>query len=223
MTRRAPGTPPSAATAGPVRNDPPEFASQHHDREVGENSGAGAPVGPPLTADRPQRQHGLLHDLGKRPLQHRKRRRPDSSGQRGQPGPRAVTAPTVVTITATDSHGDSGQASVTISIVNVDEPGISPPDPRHPAGRRRRDRSNHGPGRQRGQRDLAVEQRRWSHQRRHRQQLHGQAGRRRPHPDGRRPVRGRPRPGQVRRGQHGLPGRQRRAGVQPSGHEPRRR
>ena len=208
MTRRAPVTPRRPWTADPVRNDPPEFASQHHDREVDENSEAGTLVGPPLEATDPN-SHAISYTVSAN----------DHFSIGSADGQVAVASGASldheqssthsVTITATDSHGGSGQAYVTISIVNVDEPGAV-----HLTHGALRVGSvvtagHRGPGRQRSQRGLAVEQRRWSHQRRHRRQLHGQAGRCRPHTDGHRPVRGRPRPGQVRRGQHGLPGRQR--------------
>ena len=111
-----------AATTNEVRNDPPEFTSQQQVREVAENATAGATVGQPVAATDP---NGNTISYAISANDH-------FSVDDGDGQIRVADGANLdyeyenshhVTITATDSHGDSADASVTIRVINVDEPG----------------------------------------------------------------------------------------------------
>ena len=112
----------SMSTANPVRNDPPAFPDGTATRQVDENATTGTPVGTPVTASDPNGDDinysvAGSGDFGIDP----------NTGQLlvaegGSPDHEARAAHTL-TVTATDSHGDAGHATVKVNVANVEETG----------------------------------------------------------------------------------------------------
>ena len=114
-----PGQEVTAATANPVRNDPPQFASDSETREVREDAGGGTHVGAPVVATDPNGNNITYSASGGSHFVV-----DTNTGQISVAEGASLdheTAPShSLTITATDSHGDAAETTVT---VNVEEPG----------------------------------------------------------------------------------------------------
>ena len=112
----------SAATAQPVRNDPPAFPDETAMRQVDENITVGTPIGAPVTAADPNGDDvtysvtgGVHFDID-----------PDTgqlSVADGATLDHESQAVHTVTVTATDAHGDAASTDVTINVANVEEAG----------------------------------------------------------------------------------------------------
>ena len=112
----------SAATANPVKNDPPAFASSAVNRSVPEDAADGTDVGAPVTATDPN-GHDVQYSLtGSSAFTVH-----ETTGQISVSGDGALDheaqAQHVLTLTATDPHQGQGSTTVTVSVANVEEPG----------------------------------------------------------------------------------------------------
>ena len=112
----------TASTTSPVRNDPPAFPAEPATRQVNENSAAGTAMGDPVTADDPNQDSVSYTASGDANFGV-----DSTSGQisvaDGANLDHEATPAHILTITATDQHGDSASTTVTISIVNIEEAG----------------------------------------------------------------------------------------------------
>ena len=117
-----PGQEVTAATANPVRNDPPQFASDSETPEVREDAGGGTHVGAPVVATDPNGNEITYSASGGSHFVV-----DTNTGQISVAEGASLdheTAPShSLTITATDSHGDAAETTVTVNVVNVEEPG----------------------------------------------------------------------------------------------------
>ena len=112
----------SAATANPVRNDPPAFASSAVNRSVPEDAEDGTGVGAPVTATDPNGHDVRYSITGSSAFTVH-----ETSGQISVSGEGALDheaqAQHVLTLTATDPHQGQGSTTVTVNVANVEEPG----------------------------------------------------------------------------------------------------
>ena len=112
----------SAATANPVRNDPPAFPDETAMRQVDENITVGTPIGAPVTAADPNGDDITYSVAGSADFTI-----DPNTGQisvaEGASLDHEARAAHTLTITATDSHGDTGHATVTVNVANVEETG----------------------------------------------------------------------------------------------------
>ena len=112
----------SASTAHPVRNDPPVFPDETATRQVEENADRGTPVGPPVTASDPNGDDVSYSLTGSTDFDID----PDTgqiSVTEGANLDHESQASHILTVTATDAHGDAASANVTINVANVEEAG----------------------------------------------------------------------------------------------------
>ena len=111
-----------AVTALPVRNDPPGFENPAESRQVPEDAQGGTAVGAPVTATDPNGDPIAYSLSGSTAFTV-----DQSSGQINVAEGTVLdheTGPVhTLTVTAADTHGASDQATVTVNVVNVDEPG----------------------------------------------------------------------------------------------------
>ena len=112
----------SAATANPVRNDPPQFASDSETREIAEDAGGGTHVGPPVVATDPNGNEITYSASGSTHFSV-----DTNTGQisveEGAGLDHETTPSHTLTVTATDSHGDAAETTVMVNVINVEEPG----------------------------------------------------------------------------------------------------
>ena len=110
----------TATTTKAVRNNPPEFPEGTIARQVNENSSAGTTVGSPVTATDPNGNGISYSGSGDTSFQVN-----PQSGQitvaQGAALDHESRDSHDLTVTATDSHGDSASKTITISITNVEE------------------------------------------------------------------------------------------------------
>ena len=112
----------SAATAHPVRNDPPAFPDETAMRQVDENATVGTPIGAPVTAADPNGDDVTYSVTGSADFDID----PDTgqlSVADGTTLDHESQAVHTVTVTATDAHGDAASTDVTINVANVEEAG----------------------------------------------------------------------------------------------------
>ena len=112
----------NAATANPVRNDPPAFPDGSATRQVDENATTGTPVGTPVTASDPNGDGITYSVAGSADFGIDPNTGQISVAESGSLDHEARAAHTL-TVTATDSHGDTGHATVTVNVANVEETG----------------------------------------------------------------------------------------------------
>ena len=117
-----PGQEVSAATANPVRNEPPQFASDSETREVPENAASGATVGTPVVATDPNGNDIAYSGSGSAHFGVDPNTGQISVAEGANLDHEAAPSHTL-TITATDSHDDDAETTVTVNVVNVEEPG----------------------------------------------------------------------------------------------------
>ena len=113
----------NAATANPVRNDPPAFPDGTATRQVDENATTGTPVGTPVTATDPNGDDITYSVAGSADFTIDPNTGQISVAESGSLDHEARAAHTL-TVTATDSHGDTGHATVTVNIANIEETGV---------------------------------------------------------------------------------------------------
>ena len=113
-----------AATANPVRNDPPAFNDATAILVVDENSPAGTPVGTPLTAQDPNGDpiSYSLTGNGAFAVNPETGQITVATGAELDFETQAIFA---LTLRAEDSHGDHDDIEVTVNLNNVDEPGTA--------------------------------------------------------------------------------------------------
>ena len=113
----------NAATANPVRNDPPVFLDGTATRQVDENATTGTPVGTPVTATDPNGDDITYSVAGSADFGIDPNTWQISVAESGSLDHEARVAHTL-TVTATDAHGDTGHATVTVNVANVEETGV---------------------------------------------------------------------------------------------------
>ena len=111
-----------AATAEPVRNDPPEFGADAANLAVDENTAPGALVGSPITASDPNGDDVSYSLTGSGEFTVDPR-----TGQirvsEGAALDHEATATHSLTLRAEDAHGDHDEISVTVRVNNLEEAG----------------------------------------------------------------------------------------------------
>ena len=112
----------NAATANPVRNDPPAFPDGTVTRQVDENATTGTPVGTPVTATDPNGD-GITYSADGSADFTIDPNTGQISVTQGANLDHEARAAHTLTVTATDSHGDTGHATVTVNVANVEEAG----------------------------------------------------------------------------------------------------
>ena len=115
-----PGKSANAVTASAVGNDAPTFSETTPSRSIDENANAGTNVGTPITATDPNGdsvQYSVPSDSGFAV---------DANGQITSTSvlDHETSASHTVTLAASDTHGASSDAVVTITVNNVDEAGV---------------------------------------------------------------------------------------------------
>ena len=117
-----PGRTAQAATAEPVRNDPPEFGADTANLAVDENTAPGALVGSPITASDPNGDDVSysLTGNGAFAVKPETGQITVATGAELDFETQAIFA---LTLRAEDSHGDHDDIGVTVNLNNVDEPG----------------------------------------------------------------------------------------------------
>ena len=113
----------NAATANPVRNDPPAFPDGTATMQVDENATTGTPVGTPVTATDPNGD-GITYSVAGSADFTIDPNTGQISVAEGASLDHEARATHTLTVTATDSHGDAGHATVTVNIANVEETGV---------------------------------------------------------------------------------------------------
>ena len=114
-----PGKSASAATGSAVGNDAPAFPAQTMSRAIDENATAGTAAGDPVTATDPNDDALTYSTTGAAFSVN-----PDTGVISAVlPMDHEAQASYAATVTATDVHGATAQAEVTIAVNNLDEPG----------------------------------------------------------------------------------------------------
>ena len=115
-----PGKSASVATGSAVGNDAPAFPAQTISREIDENATAGTAAGDPVTATDPNGDPLAYSMTGTDAFSINRNTGVISANS---PMDHESQARYTVTVTATDVHGATAQAEVTIAVNNLDEPG----------------------------------------------------------------------------------------------------
>ena len=115
-----PGKSASAATGSAVGNDAPAFPSETMERAINENAPDGTAAGDPVTATDPNADVLTYSMTGTIPFSIN-----ENSGEitANSPMDHEAQSGYTATVTATDVHGATAQAEVTITVNNLDEPG----------------------------------------------------------------------------------------------------
>ena len=112
----------SAVTHLPVRNDPPAFPESAETRQVPEDAQGGTPVGAPVTAADPNGGELAYSLSGSSAFTV-----DPSTGQIGVSDGAGLDHETepvhTLSVTAADAHGAQDSVTVTVNVLNVDEPG----------------------------------------------------------------------------------------------------
>ena len=112
----------SMFTTNPVRNDPPVFPDGTATMQVDENAATGTPVGTPVTASDPNGD-GITYSMAGSADFTIDPNTGQISVAEGASLDHEARAAHTLTVTATDSHGDAGHATVTVNVANVEETG----------------------------------------------------------------------------------------------------